>query len=167
MKKYIVGGILVLLLGGYALWSASRSQTPVAADTTPSGNQMGGTSAPSETTNPGPGASGSTGGTDTGSIASSGQYKDGTYIGSIGSAAPYGQVQVKATISGGKLTDVTVVQAPHGPGHTDEVTASAFPILVKEAIAAQSAQVDIVSGATQDTEGFQQSLQSALSQAQA
>ena len=93
------------------------------------------------------------------------KYKDGTYTGIVGSASQYGDVQVQAIISGGKITDIKFLQFPTGGGHTAEVTAMAQPILKQEAITAQSAKIDVVSGATQDTEGFIQSLQSALDQA--
>ena len=149
MKKVLWGGIaiIVLLLVGYALWSASRSAQPVTS------NPNGQTSVPSETTNPG-------------TTVSTGQYKDGTYTGSVGSAAPYGQVQVSVTVSGGKIASVQMLQKPQGPEETNAVTARAFPLLVQEAITAQSANVNIVSGATQDSQGFKASLSSALAQAQ-
>ena len=98
-------------------------------------------------------------------MSSSVAYKDGIYTGSVGSASQYGDIQVKVTISGGKITDIAYLQFPSGPGHTDEVTAMAQPALKQEAIQAQSANVNVVSGATQDTQGFIQSLQSALDQA--
>ncbi len=93
------------------------------------------------------------------------KYKDGTYTGIVGSASQYGDIQVQAIITGGKITDIKFLQFPTGGGHTAEVTAMAEPILKQEAIVAQSANVSIVSGATQDTQGFIQSLQSALDQA--
>ncbi len=93
------------------------------------------------------------------------KYKDGTYTGIVGSASQYGDIQVQAIIKGGKITDIKFLQFPTGGGHTAEVTAMAEPALKQEAIQAQSANVSIVSGATQDTEGFIQSLQSALDQA--
>ncbi|MBY0293921.1 FMN-binding protein [Patescibacteria group bacterium] len=162
MKKAIWGGIIVVLvavLGGYALWSASRSEPAVVPD-----NQTGQTS-----TSTSPTASGTDNGVGDSSSPSDvnpGQYKDGTYTGSVGSAAPYGNVQVKVTITGGKLTAISLLQAPKGPGNTDALTASSFPIMIKEAIAKQSSNVDIISGATQNTEGFNTSLTSALQQAQ-
>ncbi len=94
-----------------------------------------------------------------------GQYKDGIYTGAVGSASQFGNIQVRVTISGGRITDIEYLQFPTGGGHTAEVTASAKPTLKQEAITAQSAKIDVVSGATQDTEGFIQSLQSALDQA--
>ncbi len=163
-KKFLVGGIIVVLLGGYALWAASRSSTATPATT----NQNGQTSASSETTNPNAGGTAQDGGVgDSSSPAdnNTAQYKDGTYTGKVGSAAPYGNVQVKATISGGKLTKVDVLTKPSGPGYTDQLSAQTFPLLVQEAIKVQGSGVHIVSGATQDSEGFQQSLASALAQA--
>jgi len=91
-------------------------------------------------------------------------YKDGTYTG-LAIDVQYGIVQVKANISGGKITDVQFVQIPSGAGHTNEVSSTAGPILKQEAITAQSANVNAVSGATQTSQGFIQSLQSALDQA--
>jgi len=93
-----------------------------------------------------------------------GQYKDGTYTGSVADAF-YGGVQVAAVISGGRLTDVQILQYPTDRGHSAQIGQQAMPILKSEAIASQSANVDIVSGATQDSQAFEQSLQSALSQA--
>jgi uncharacterized protein with FMN-binding domain len=109
----------------------------------------------------GTGSTGSGSGTGTGST---GLYKDGSYTGSAADAF-YGTIQVKAVVSGGKITDVQFLQYPNAAGHTSEVSAMALPQLKQEAIAAQSANVNIVSGATQDTEAFQQSLASALTQA--
>lgn len=98
------------------------------------------------------------------STTSSTSYKDGTYAGPVTDAF-YGPMQVSVVIAGGKITDVTFLQYPNEPGHTSEVSSTALPVLKSEAIAAQSAQVDMVSGASQTSEAFQQSLQSALAQA--
>jgi len=103
--------------------------------------------------------------TPTTSSASS-NYKDGIYTGdNIETERGYGSVQVKITISNGKLTDIQFLQSPNHPGHTQEVSSIALPILKQEALTAQSAQVDSVSGATQTSDAFQQSLQSALQKA--
>lgn len=93
------------------------------------------------------------------------KYKDGTYTGNSVAASQYGNIQVKVIISGGKITDVQFLQFPNTPGHTTEVSTSVMPVLKQETIAAQSSNVDLVSGATQTTEGFIQTLQSALDQA--
>jgi hypothetical protein len=77
----------------------------------------------------------------------------------------WGPVQVQITVEGGKLTDVTAVQYPNGNGRDQEINAYALPVLAQEALAAQSADIDHVSGATVTSDGYLQSLQSALDQA--
>jgi uncharacterized protein with FMN-binding domain len=81
--------------------------------------------------------------------------------------AQWGYVQVKAIVQGGKLTDVQWVQYPNDRSFSIEVNSYADPILTSEAIHAQSAQVDFVTGATDSSFAFMQSLGDALSQAQA
>ncbi|MEU6317648.1 FMN-binding protein [Streptomyces sp. NPDC047009] len=78
----------------------------------------------------------------------------------------YGNVQVRLTVSGGKITEAEAVQAPKG-GVSDQKTALAVPKLNQEAVAAQSAQIDAVSGATYTSGGYKQSLQSAIDKAKA
>ena len=93
-----------------------------------------------------------------------GMYKDGQYTGSAVDVF-YGNVQVAAVISGGKLTDVQILQYPSDRGYSRQVAQQSLPILRSEAIASQSANVDAVSGATQTSSGFIQSLSSALAMA--
>jgi uncharacterized protein with FMN-binding domain len=76
----------------------------------------------------------------------------------------YGPVQVRITVAGGKITKAEAVQAPKG-GQSDQVTANAVPKLNQEAVAAGSAEIDAVSGATYTSAGYTKSLQSALDQA--
>ena len=78
---------------------------------------------------------------------------------------PFGNVQVQVTIANGKITDVQALQLPSGGGHTGQVSAYAGPQLRSEVLTAQSAQIDTISGATYTSDGYIQSLQSALSQA--
>jgi uncharacterized protein with FMN-binding domain len=73
----------------------------------------------------------------------------------------YGTVQVRITVAGGKITKAEAVQAPKG-GLSDQKTAMAVPRLNQEAVAAQSARIDAVSGATYTSDGYKKSLQSAL-----
>jgi len=91
-------------------------------------------------------------------------YKDGSYTGSVADAF-YGNVQVKAVISGGKITDVVFLDHPQDRRTSQMINDQAMPMLTQEAITAQSANVDIVSGATQTSNAFRESLQSALSKA--
>jgi uncharacterized protein with FMN-binding domain len=77
----------------------------------------------------------------------------------------WGPVQVRVTIKSGRLTDVTAVQYPQDNPRDQEINSYALPQLRREALAAQSAQIDMVSGATYTSTGYQQSLQSALDSA--
>lgn len=93
-------------------------------------------------------------------------YKNGQYLGNVVDAY-YGNVQVKAIISGGRLTDVQWLDYPQDRQRSLQISQYAMPILTSEAVQAQSAQVDIVSGATSTSGGFQASLASALAKAKA
>ena len=77
----------------------------------------------------------------------------------------YGPVQLRITLTGGKITAVTAVQLPDDNPRDQEIDSFAVPQLTQEALAAQSAKIDTVSGATYTSEGYIQSLQSALDKA--
>lgn len=77
----------------------------------------------------------------------------------------YGVVQVKVTLQGKKIDSVSFDQIQGYDQRSDEINQSAAPTLVQEALTAQSANVDTVSGATYTSEGYIQSLQSALDKA--
>ncbi|QKS22241.1 FMN-binding protein [Curtobacterium sp. Csp1] len=133
-----LSSVAVLAIG----WQLGGQPAQVAASGTTAGTAggstgTGGTTATSPATTA-PSAGGSTSG---GSSAS------GTFTGTA-AATRYGPVQVQVTVSGGKLTDV-----------------QAAPILRQEALQAQSATIQAVSGATYTSEGYTTSLQSALDQA--
>lgn len=91
-------------------------------------------------------------------------YKDGTYTGSSADAF-YGNIQVQVTISGGRISTIQFLQAPNDRSTSVEINQQADPMLAQEAIQTQSATVDIISGATDTSQAFIQSMQSALSQA--
>jgi uncharacterized protein with FMN-binding domain len=93
-----------------------------------------------------------------------GKFNDGTYTGpSID--AYYGNIQVAAVISGGKLTDVQILDYPQDRRTSQNINSQALPILVSEAISAQSANIDAVSGASESSPAFISSLSAALAQA--
>ncbi|MFG2908041.1 FMN-binding protein [Kitasatospora sp. NPDC048286] len=77
----------------------------------------------------------------------------------------YGPVQVQVTLAGSRITAVDVVKYPTAERRDLEINGSALPILNQEAIAAQSARIDVVSGATYTSDGYVRSLQSALDRA--
>lgn len=91
-----------------------------------------------------------------------------TYTGTVtGTAADtrWGPVQVRVTVASGRITAVDVIQEPDGNGRDREINADAVPTLVSETLQAQSARIDMVSGATYTSDGYVTSLQSALDQA--
>ena len=92
---------------------------------------------------------------------SSGSAAAGTATGAV-SQNQYGSVQVKVTVAGGKITQVAAVQLPQGDPKSAQISQYAAPQLQSEAVAAQSAQIDGVSGASYTSQGYATSLQSAL-----
>jgi uncharacterized protein with FMN-binding domain len=77
----------------------------------------------------------------------------------------WGPVQVQLTVDGGTITSVSVLQYPSGNGTDQQINSYALPILVQETVDAQSSDIDMVSGATVTSEGYLESLQSALDSA--
>ncbi|MEV7732628.1 FMN-binding protein [Streptomyces sp. NPDC088921] len=77
----------------------------------------------------------------------------------------WGPVQVRITVKDGKLTEVTAVIYPTDNPRDQEINSYALPRLRTEALQAQSAEIDTVSGATYTSDGYRQSLQSALDSA--
>ncbi|MFD5542334.1 FMN-binding protein [Streptomyces sp. NPDC127079] len=129
--------------------------------------------APSSSASAAPGATAGSGtGTGTGSGSGSGSGKSGK-SGSTGTKTVtgntvqtrWGPVQVRVTVRSGKITDVTAVQYPQDNPRDQQINGYALPQLRSEALAAQSASIDTVSGATYTSAGYQQSLQSALDSA--
>ncbi|MFI7348304.1 FMN-binding protein [Streptomyces sp. NPDC049936] len=111
-----------------------------------------------------PGAASAAGGAAPPAAAQSPQGGRGAGSGTVtGDAADtqYGPVQVRLTVSGGKITGAEAVQAPKG-GQSDQVTDNAVPKLNQAAVSAGTADIDAVSGATYTSAGYKQSLQSAL-----
>ena len=99
---------------------------------------------------------------DDGSSSGSGSSAGGkTYTGSVAQTR-WGPVQVSITVSGGKITDVAVPTYPDNNGRDVEINSQALPILRQETLAKQSADIDAVSGATVTSDGYKESLQSAL-----
>jgi uncharacterized protein with FMN-binding domain len=91
-------------------------------------------------------------------------YKDGQYTGQD-FPNQFGDTQVKVTIAGGRITDVQAVQLPFDRPRSAEISQYASPRLHDEVLQAQSAQIDSLSGATYTSDGYAQSVQSALDQA--
>jgi len=77
----------------------------------------------------------------------------------------WGPVQVAITVDGSTITDVTVPVYPTGNGRDQEINAYALPMLIKDTLDAQSADIDMITGATVTSEGYLRSLQGALDKA--
>jgi hypothetical protein len=77
----------------------------------------------------------------------------------------WGPVQVAITVEGSTITDVTVPVYPTGNGKDQQINAYALPMLIKDTLDAQSADIDMITGATVTSEGYVQSLQGALDEA--
>lgn len=80
-------------------------------------------------------------------------------------STPYGPVQVRVTFTAGVLTSVAAVRVPNDNPTSQQLSGYAAPILAREAVAARSARIDVVSGATYTSDGYAQSLQSTLDRA--
>ncbi|MGV9978278.1 FMN-binding protein [Micromonospora wenchangensis] len=105
------------------------------------------------------GDNGSTG--DSGNSGNSGDSGDGRYDGSVAQTR-WGPVQVRITVAGGRITDVTALQVPDGNFRDQQINDHAVPILRQAALTAQSARIDTVSGATVTSDGYRESLQAAI-----
>ena len=132
------------------------------------------TSITTATANPrGTASSGTTaaapGGARAGSAASSASKPSSssaaTTVTGAAASTPYGPAQVRVTIRNGKITDITAVQLPSNDPHSQQIAVAVEPMLRASALAAQSANINAISGATYTSEGYKSSLQSALDQA--
>ncbi|HEY7176149.1 MAG TPA: FMN-binding protein, partial [Micromonosporaceae bacterium] len=121
-----------------------------------------------------PGATGTTADTESGGEGSGGlAVKQGratlpsggyTIDGSVVST-PFGPVEVRLTAGGTRIADVHVLEVPNDRGHSTQINNYATPLLRQEVLRAQSADVDVVSGATYTSFAYAQSLQAALDNA--
>lgn len=144
-------GILVI---GWQAGESTLATSTIAATTPVAGGSP-------SATGPGSGAA-SNPSSPSASSASSGS--DGTWVGDAVRTA-WGPMQVQATISGGRITDVTPLQITGPDRHSVQISNAAVPLLRQEVLSAQSANVSMIGGATYTSAGYLRSLQSALDQA--
>ncbi|MEV6865098.1 FMN-binding protein [Streptosporangium subroseum] len=152
--RRVISAVLITAVGLVLLLSFKPHEITAAADRPSVVSQNG---------------SGSTGNTDAsaGSIGNTdaSAINDDKVVTGDTADTRWGPVQVELVLSGGKVTNIKVLQAPDGNHRDIEINNQALPILKEEALSAQSAQIDTVSGATYTSEGYTQSLQSALDKA--
>ena len=145
--------------------TATSAAAPSTATSTTDGTSSSGTSS-SGTSSSGSTSSGSTSSGSTSSGSSSSGATDGTYTGdAVDVGHGYGTIQLQVTVSGGKVTDITAVAVPQNDPRSSQISSYAVPQLVSQAIEAQSSSISGLSGATFTSNGFAQSLASALTQA--
>jgi len=147
-----LAGVAALVVLNPEAHSAGAGSTAVASGRTSSGTSSSGTSSS--------GTSSSSTGTSGGAV------KDGTYTGdAVDVGRGYGTMQLEVTVTGGRVVDVTALAVPQNDPRSAQISTEAVPMLVQQAIAAQSASIAGLSGATYTSNGFAQSLRSALVQA--
>lgn len=134
-------------------------------DTATGGSPAGGTGGTQVGTGStgGSGSLGSGGGTVTSHNAPPTPGPAGQFVGPM-AADPYGDVEVQITVQAGKITDVAVLAMPVG-GHSGRISNFVAPILRTQALTAQSARIDGVSGATYTSQAYAASLQGAIDKA--
>lgn len=189
IRRYFVSGFVVVTFIAYALHErtntpdslasaaapqdqpAATRQTiatprpaPTTATLTSNGSNTLQQPAPKATTVPQPTAIPQPTATSVPQAVSNGLYKDGTYTGPQVDVF-YGIVQVQATVKNGQLADVQFLQFPADRRTSQRINSVAVPDLQQEALQAQSANVNLISGATLTSEGFAMSLDNALATA--
>ena len=153
--------VLALLLGYHTSTSgvlAASSQAPIVS------GPSAGTSSAAGSASSGQTATHSAKSSAGKSSASTKQTTTATYKGSVAQTR-YGPVQVAVTVKSGTITQVSVLQYPNAGGMDQQINSYALPILVDQTVKAQSANVQMVSGATYTSDGYLTSLQSALDRA--
>ena len=163
---WILGTITVgvLLFGYHTSTAGPMNATPdivVASTATPESGATDSSESPGETSGSGPGSSGSGGASPQPTSTSTGAS---VFTGSAAQTR-WGSVQVKIVVAEGRITDVTVPQYPNGNSKDQQINSRALPVLIRETLDAQGAQIDMVSGATVTSHGYIQSLQAALDEA--
>lgn len=162
MRKALLTGFVIVTFVIYSLHQRHDGSGGVVIKPSSAAAGQTATATPSA----GSSTSSSGGGNAGNQTSTAAAYKDGQYTGSVADAY-YGYIQVLAVISGGKLTDVQFLQHPSDRSTSVEINSQAMPYLKQEALQAQSANVNIVSGATDTSQAFIQSLASALNSAKA
>lgn len=156
------GLVLLLSFKTHSPSSLASASSSAIAGATPggSGNAAAGSTAS------GPAASGgaSSSASPSSSSTSSGAVAAKTVTGDAAQTI-YGPVQVRVTVKDGKLTAVSAIEYPQETPRDEQINAYAIPALNQEALAADSAKIDTISGATYTSGGYISSLQSALDKA--
>jgi uncharacterized protein with FMN-binding domain len=152
IRKLVVS---VAIVGAFALYSIMHARSNLGAPALGSSGDVGSPASTATATAP-----------SDATAAPGSRYRDGAFTGSEADAQ-WGYVQVQAVVQAGKIADVKFLDFPHDRTRSQLINQYADPQLVSEAIQVQSAQVDIITGATDTSFAFMQSLADALAKAQA
>lgn len=98
------------------------------------------------------------------SVAAVDVLKDGTYTGAIDNNQ-FGNTEVSITVSDGAIINIELLQLPDSDSRSRQISQYATDILIDNTLSKQSADLDIVSGATYTSVSYINSLQSAIDQA--
>jgi uncharacterized protein with FMN-binding domain len=158
MTKTRLVSILVATLGVLGLLASFH--TTAGTSTRTAGAATKGTAPPATTAPPPQPTTPSTGAPPPPTTNTGSQTVEGDAI-----STRYGDVRVRVIVSGGRLVDVQAVQLPSDRARSQAISGDAGPQLRNEALRAQSARINTVSGATYTSDGYAQSLQSALDRA--
>ncbi|MFJ8200516.1 FMN-binding protein [Streptomyces sp. NPDC096152] len=148
-------------VSGLVMLLSLKPHTPpeIAAAPAPAASSGSGATAGSD------GSGSSSGGSSSGGSSSGGRSTGTKTVTGQTVQTRWGPVQVRITVKSGKITDVTAVSYPSENPRDQQISGYAIPQLRRQAMAAQSARIDGVSGATYTSDGYRQSLQSALDSA--
>lgn len=162
IKKFFLSAFVILTFMAY--YFHERNTNPATASTN---NTAANTGLVPSVSDPNASAASTVNNTNTNSVSTAaaasqaGFYKNGTYTGPEVNAY-YGLVQIQVVIQNGKISNVLFLDYPRDRRTSQRINDQVMPWLTQEAIQAQSANVDIISGATLTSEAFANSLQSAL-----
>jgi uncharacterized protein with FMN-binding domain len=169
IKKVLVSLLFVVVFGIYVAYEQSNSNnsSPILGNkqSTPA-SSLAQSATTAQSLNQGQAPQNNTGSATGGGAVpiAVGKYRNGQYTGSSADAY-YGLVQVKAIITGGEITDIQFLNYPQDNRSSLSRSNYALPQLKSEAIKSQSSNVNAISGATETSKAFIESLSSALSQA--
>jgi uncharacterized protein with FMN-binding domain len=158
----ILGSVTVLVIGWQTGAAAAHNAAVAATSESSSTSTPASSSSPSSTATSNPGSSSTS--TPSASASPSAAGVTGTWVGSTVETR-FGPVQVEIVVTDSKITDIKALQLTNQGGRSVQLSNYAAPILRQEVLAAQSAKVSSVSGATYTSEGYLTSLQSALDKA--
>jgi uncharacterized protein with FMN-binding domain len=153
--KLVMSAATVAVVGAGLRISAHHQATPVVIHALPNNNRP--SPGPAKPTTPRPHSREA----PAGPRPTRSTHVSLTVAGSVVDTA-YGPVQVEVTLRDGRITGARALARPSGNGQTQQINSYAIPQLDQETITAQSAQIDTVSGASYTSDGYRQSLQSAL-----